>query len=288
MTAKLKNALANVVFGTSSIFVRAVPLGSAEIAFFRSFIASVFLMVCRAAKHEPLMSAHIKKRLPLLFLTGAGIGAEWVLVFEAYRYTTVSIATLTYYFAPVLITALCPLLFHERLTLRQGVCFFFATVGLVLVTKIDKNAPEGTSYGILLSLAAALLYAFIVITNKFITDVAGVDRTLYQFIAASVVILPYVLFNGGFGFFRAGIPAFLCLMTLGVLHSGVCYAVYFSTMPSLKGVELALLGYIDPLVSVLVSLFVFGEPMTALQLAGGCMILGFTLLAELTSAKAHS
>ena len=69
------------------------------------------------------------------------MGVNWILLFEAYRYTTVSVATLSYYFAPVLVTAACPLLFHERLTGKQIVCFVMSTLGLVLVIGVG-GAPR--------------------------------------------------------------------------------------------------------------------------------------------------
>lgn len=60
--------------------------------------------------------------LPALLISGGMIGFNWMLLFEAYRYTTIAVATLCYYMAPVLLIAFSPLLFKEKLTGRQIVC----------------------------------------------------------------------------------------------------------------------------------------------------------------------
>ena len=91
------------------------------------------------------------------------------MLFEAYKYTTVAVATLSYYFAPVIVTIASPLLFREKLTAKQILCFVFSTAGLALVigiTDLGKGSSDLT--GILFGLGAAVLYATVVLLNKFI------------------------------------------------------------------------------------------------------------------------
>ena len=47
------------------------------------------------------------------------MGGNWILLFEAYNYTSISIATLSYYFAPVIVMIVCPIIFKEKLTLKE-------------------------------------------------------------------------------------------------------------------------------------------------------------------------
>ena len=99
------------------------------------------------------------------------------------------------------------------------------------------------------------------------------------------MLLPYVLATEGFHFGNMTPVGWLCLMCVGVLHSGVAYVLYFSALSELPGQETAILSYIDPLVAVAVSLIVLGEPVTPLQMAGGAMILAFTLYNEIGGKK---
>ena len=73
----------------------------------------------------------------------------------------------------------------------------------------------------------------------------------------------------------------LSLLVLGIVHTGMTYSVYFSSLPHLKGSEISLLSYIDPLTAMLISAFVLSEPTTLMQIAGGVLILGSTLFSEL-------
>ncbi|MBR3998457.1 MAG: EamA family transporter, partial [Clostridia bacterium] len=71
------------------------------------------------------------------------------------------------------------------------------------------------------------------------------------------------------------------LLIVGLIHTGVTYCMYFSSLKELPGQKAAILSYIDPLVAVLISVTVLGETMTIWQGIGGIMILGFTLWNEI-------
>ena len=179
------------------------------------------------------------------------------------------------------IVALSPVLFRERLTRRQLVCFLGATAGLALVVNPGELTGSAPMKGVLFGLAAAGLYATVILLNKKITRVSGIDRTVLQFAAAAVVLLPYVLLTTGIHLERMDATGWLCLLAVGALHSGAAYVLYFSALALLQGQEAAILSYVDPLVAVLISLTVLAEPVAPVQLVGGAMILAFTLANEL-------
>jgi drug/metabolite transporter (DMT)-like permease len=191
------------------------------------------------------------------------------------------VATLSYYFAPVIITVACAILFRERLTGRQWICFVMSTLGLAMITGVGLKNGGTDHIGILLGLGAAVLYATVVLLNKFIQGVAGVQRTFLQFAAALLTLLPYVLLTSGFTLGNLDASGWISLLVVGVVHSGIAYCLYFSALKDIPGQEAAILSYIDPLVAVAVSVFVLGEQLTALQLIGGILILGFTLYNEI-------
>ncbi len=282
MRAKLKIILAMVVFGTIPVFVKNIPLSSGEISLFRAIIASLAIILWKYASGKKIPLSDIKGDLPILFLSGAAMGFNWILLFQAYRYTTVSIATLSYYFAPAIVMAISPFLFKEKLTKKQILCFVMATVGLVLVIGVNGIEKSGKGMmGIGFGLGAAVLYALVVILNKYIKRVTGTDRTLIQFFAAILVLLPYVLATTGVGVANLDYIGILNLLTLGLVHTGISYVLYFSSLKDLDGQEAAILSYIDPFVAVVVSVVILNEPITPTQVIGGIMILGFTLLNEI-------
>ena len=141
---------------------------------------------------------------------------------------------------------------------------------------------KGTDHiGIMFGLGAAVLYATVVLLNKFIKNVGGIQRTFLQFAAAAVTLFPYVMLTGGMHSGELKGAGLVLLLIVGMVHTGVAYCMYFSSLQHVPGQEAAVLSYIDPLVAVILSVSVLREPMRALQVIGGAMILGFTLLNEL-------
>ncbi len=272
-------------FGTLGVFVRYIPLSSGELALCRAIIACLFLGSVLLVTGQKIPFCTLGKDLPLLLFSGAAMGFNWILLFEAYKYTTVSVATLSYYFAPVIVTVACPILFREKMTARQWLCFAGSTCGIVLITGTgDLSAGSSHLTGILFGLGAACLYATVVLLNKFIRGVDGLHRTFLQFFAAAAVLLPYVLCTGGIHLGGLDARGGICLAVVGLLHTGIIYCLYFTSMKELTGQQTAILSYIDPLVAVIMSVCVLGEKLSFAQAAGGLLILGFTLYNELSSA----
>lgn len=271
-----------VIFGTLGPFVRNISVSSGELALYRAIMAAVLIGLFLLATGQKIPFAGIKKELPLLLISGMAMGINWILLFEAYRYTTVSVATLSYYFAPVLVIAVCPILFREKMTAKQLLCFVMSTAGLVLITLDGGFGDGGTDHvGILFGLGAAVFYASVILLNKFIQNVEGIHRTFVQFLAAILVLTPYVLVTGGVTLGGMDAVGWVNLLVVGVVHTGVAYCLYFSSLKALPGQKAAILSYMDPLVAVLISVAVLGEQMTARQILGGGLILGFTLWNEM-------
>lgn len=270
------------IFGTLGPFVRMISVSSGELALYRAILAAVLVGAYLLLSGQRIPIARFRREIPLLLLSGVAMGINWVLLFQAYRFTTVSVATLSYYFAPVIVTAVCPFLFRERLTGRQILCFVMSTLGLVLITGVGE-VSQSTSHlvGILFGLGAAVFYAAVILLNKFIRTVAGLHRTFFQFLAAIVILIPYTAATGGLTLGSLDTAGWICLLIVGFFHTGVTYCMYFSALKELPGQKGAILSYIDPLVAVLVSVFLLKESITPWQIVGGCLILGFTLWNEL-------
>ena len=266
--------LSMAVFGTLAPFVRRISVSSGELALYRAILGAALIGLYLLVRRENPFSAKLRREILLLLLSGGAMGINWILLFEAYRFTTVSTATLCYYFAPVIVTILSPVLFREALTPRQILCFLMATLGLVLITGVEGR---GSLTGILFGLGAAVFYAAVILLNKYIRHTAGIQRTFLQFLAAIVILIPYVAATGGVTLSRLDGMGWVCLLVVGLFHTGITYCLYFSSLKAIPGQSAAILSYIDPLVAVLVSVTVLKEPLSWQQALGGALILGFTL-----------
>ena len=275
--------LSMAIFGTLGPFVRYIPVASGELALYRAILAALLIGTYLFITKQSIPFWDIKKEIPLLLASGVAMGINWILLFEAYKYTSVSVATLSYYFTPVIVTLVCPILFHEKLTRKQLLCFFMSTLGLVLITGIGDMGKSGTDLiGIFFGLGAAVFYATVILLNKFIKKVEGIHRTFLQFLAAILVLLPYVIATSGVSLRLLNGKGWICLLIVGLVHTGITYCLYFSSLKELPGQKAAILSYIDPLVAVLVSVCILGESMTPMQVLGGVLILGFTLWNEIS------
>ena len=271
-----------VVFGTLPLFVKNISLPPGEIALFRALIASAIIILYKLLTAEKLSLSRIKKELPILFLSGSAMAFNWIFLFKAYHYTSVSIATLSYYFAPVIVMIASPILFKEKLSRKQIICFIMATIGLVMIIGVSgANQSHGNFIGIAFGLAAAALYATVILLNKHIKSITGIDRTLIQFFAAIIIILPYIYLTSGIHITSLDQWGLINLLILGTIHTGIIYCLYFSSLKDLKGQEAAIFSYIDPLVAIIISVMILHESMSLVQILGGLMILGFTLFNEL-------
>lgn len=282
---RLQIIIAMASFGTLGVFVKHIPLSSAEISLWRAIIACMVLLLYLIGTKRWSHLHHMDKRqLAKLFLSGTAMGFNWIFLFEAYRYTSVALSTLSYYFAPTMVVIASALFFKERLNTRQIVCFLVSTAGIVLIIGVSGSGSDDI-VGILYGLAAALLYATVVLFNKATGTVDGISRTWLQFVAAAIVLLPYVAITGGYRITAVSSRGLLLLLTIGVIHTGVMYVLYFTALGHVKGQQAAILSYFDPVVAVLLSVFALGEHISLSQMAGGALILIATAANEIRFHK---
>ena len=270
------------IFGTIGIFREYIPLPSSLIALVRGAVGSGYLLISAAVqKQKPDLPA-IKKNLPLLVLSGAAIGFNWIFLFEAYCYTTVATATLCYYLAPVMVIALSPLFLKEKLTLRRGLCTLIALAGMIPVSGILDNGLAGSAdwKGILCGLAAAVLYAGVMLMNKKMSPIPANDKTVVQLISASVVLAPYVLATEDVGALAFTPASVALLLVIGILHTGIAYRMYFGAMSNLKAQTTALFSYLDPILAIVLSAVILGQPAGWPTVLGAAMILGSAIISE--------
>lgn len=282
MKPKLRLIASMLIFGSIGLFVRTIDLPSSIVALIRGVIGTLILVAAGFfMKKKPSLRA-VKKNLVLLVLSGTAIGLNWIFLFEAYRYTTIAVATLCYYLAPVFVVIISPFILKEKLTPVRLGCILASLAGMVLVADVfgggsGANQALGVGFGLL----AALFYASIVIMNKFLKNISAVELTAAQLFVASVVLLPYVLLTETAGGLKVGPERLICLLIVGVVHTGIGYLMYFSSVKELKGQTVAIFSYIDPVTAILLSSVLMNERMNVWQTAGALLILGSTLAGEI-------
>lgn len=285
--AKLTMASAMTIFGTVGIFRRYIPLSSSLVSFVRGLIGTLILILFVLLSKKKLSKEAVKSNLIKLLVSGALIGLNWVCLFESYNYTTVATATLCYYMAPIFVMIASFFIFKNKVTVKKIVTICVALLGMMLVSGILSDGTGGKEgiKGIIYGLFAALMYATVIIINKKMSPIDAYSKTIVQLGAATVVLFPYLLFTKAFTGITLNATTLLLLLCVGILHTGIAYAMYFGSMDGLSADSIALFSYIDPVVAIILSALLLKEPMGLLKIIGAVLILGATAFNELTSEK---
>ncbi|MGN0242622.1 MAG: DMT family transporter [Lachnospiraceae bacterium] len=275
--SKLKLTLAMILFGSIGLFVHYLPYESSCIALVRGVLGTLFLIFFQVARGKKTDWAKIRKNAVCLCISGALIGLNWILLFESYRYTTVAVATLCYYFMPMIVLILSPFVLKEAITKRKVMCMAVALCGMVCVSGVSYDGLQGMT-GIVFALGAATLYAIVVIVNQFLEPMDAIDCTIVQLSSSAIILLPYTVLSGLFGelYTKTTALGIVLLLVVGIIHTGVAYSLYFSSMKDLDSQTVAIFGYLDPVVAVILSAAVLGESLTMGTVVGGVLILGST------------
>ncbi len=270
-----------LIFGTLGIFRRYIPLSSAMLALFRGFLGSAFLLILvfvRGGKLQKLKS----RTVFLLAVTGALMGFNWMLLFEAYNYTSVAVATMCYYMQPTIVILLSPFVFREKLTFKKLICAFAAIIGMVFVSGILNGNGIKTQdiKGILFGLGAAALYSAVVILNKKVVVEDVYEKSIIQ-LAAAIILIPYLLLTEDITKTSLNGTAVCMVLLVGIVHTGIAYALYFGSMKNLKAQSIAVMSYIDPVFALLLSAVILHEGLTVYGAIGAILIIGSAFVSEI-------
>jgi RarD protein len=274
------------IWGSLGLFVKNIDMPSMEIAFFRAIIATCILLSIGIIKKNLKIGNYSKSNLILLVASGIAMGFNWVLLFQAYKFTTISNATLSYYFAPVFVVMAAPIVLKEKLSLKKIGSVLVALAGLVLIINHGGTESLGKGndvIGIVYGLSAAILYATVIFLNKRVIGLTGFERTIVQLAASVLVLLPFVIVRNNISF--SGPRSLIFMLILGVVHTALAYILYFSGIKDTAVNSAAMLSYIDPISALMLGALILGENITIWQIIGGIMILGASFFVQMEEGK---
>lgn len=275
---------AMLIWGSLGIFVKNIHLSSTEIAFSRAVVGSLFIfMINKFYFKKPIidsLKSSNKKSIFILIILGLLLGLNWVFLFQSYKYTTVGNGTLIYYLAPAFTILLSPIVTKEKIKLKSLISVFVAISGLALI--LISNGGTSGQYnhmkGMFFALAAAVVYALIVLMNKKLNNIDDIIRTLIQMVLSIVILLPLVVTRGNFRVENEF--TLVMLLFVGVVHTGFAYMLYFSSFKDVATDKIAVLSYIDPVSSVIFGAVFLSESISINTVIGGILILGSSFISN--------
>lgn len=271
---------AMLIFGSNGVFASMLEMSGPQLVLLRTLIGgAVLLIIILISRSRTPKEVLLREKWRLLF-AGVCLGANWALLFEAYNLMNVSLATLTYYTAPVLVLVLAPLVLKER---QNGLAYLgmaVVIVGMLLVVGTDFGEGGVSATGLIVGLGSAVFYAMLMLVNKQINGVSGLNLTFIEIVIAAVILLPYVFATSG------GVPlptdarGIFALLFLCTVNTGFACWLYFSSMNRLPAKAVALMGYFDPVSALIFSAVFLDERLSGVQLAGAVLVLAGALVGQ--------
>lgn len=285
-TAFTKHVASLLLFGLNGIVASRIALNSYEIVFFRTFIASIFLLCVFLISKERFHFKENKKDALFVALSGVSMGASWMFLYEAYQQIGVSLATLIYYCGPVIVMVLSPIIFKERLTLPKILGFVIVLVGFFL---INENAAifGGNAWGLFCGVMSAVTYFFMVTFNKKAKKIGGMENTVIQLVVSCFTVAIFLIIKQGL-IINVQPSSIVYILILGVINTGVGCYMYFSTISKLSVQTVAVCGYLELLSAVIFATVLLSERMTVIQIIGAVCIVGGAMLGELVTLRKNS
>ncbi|MFM9413037.1 DMT family transporter [Peptococcus simiae] len=270
--------LSVVTFGCNGIIASYIDQTSTTIVFFRLLLGSLFLLGVMLVRRQGRALFRYPRDLAFVLVSGLAMGISWLFLYEAFDRVGVGVASLLYACGPVIVMAISPLVFQEKLTRLKVGAFAAVFIGVCMINGTEISF-HGEWLGVLCGLGSAVTYAVMVVTNKQAQDLSGLDNTQVQLSAGLVTVATFMAFTGGFDFVisRSDWPF---LLVLGFFSTGLACLFFFSALTHLPAQSVAILGYLEPLTALFLSAWLLGEKLVSLQIPGAIFILAGAFVAE--------
>jgi drug/metabolite transporter, DME family len=260
-------AVAAASWGTWSLFLRPTGLPATVTSPIMFAVMALVGLPLTLRERKPTWD---RTSLHLLLANTAFDALNVLTFFAAMTYTTVAIAVITHYLAPILIAAAAPRIDGTPSAGTRGAAAI-ALVGLALVLEPWRDASDAAAIGALLGLASAVCYAGNVFVVRRLAARIGPARAMaYHSALAAVVLMPLAVSG------LATVTWFdLTLIGTGAATIGALSGVVFIIgLGRIGAARAAVLTFAEPLVAVMVGAAVWAEPLRPLGAVGGALVLG--------------
>ncbi len=279
--AVIRYLCALFLYGTIGFFLHFIEYSSDFVVLCRGFFGSLFIGAVLYLKKERIDTEAIRKNLFLMILSGASLGFNWVFLFMGYRYG-MAISSLCNYMAPIIVVVITAVFYKEQINWKQVLCIITAFIGMLLLIGIFGNNKGIDIRCVVYGSLAALGFVILVLCNRKLKGIKPLEKTLVQLFVSMIVVLPYVMINDSFPK-HFDLLSVILVLVLGFVHTGLAYICYFSSIDVLPAQTIAVLGYLEPVLNVLIGALVFSEQIGLSGIIGAILILAASLGNEIFS-----
>jgi DME family drug/metabolite transporter len=275
MRWNLAAATLSVSAGFIAVIVDGVELSAEALVFYRLALAALTVAAAAAVARrlDVLRAPELRGRVAVL---GVILGAHWLLFFGTIKLSSVAVAVLTTYTAPLLLAAVAPLVLPERRSPVVLLALVPAGAGLALVALAGEEGTHARPLAIAAGLGAAATYAGAVVLAKQLTVQLHVPTIqFWNYSVATVVTVPFLLLGGRVVPEGAEIGYVLLLGVVFTALSGLCFVWLLRKVTTQA---ISTLGYLEPVSAALLAWAILGQELGWAVVAGGVLIIGAGLL----------
>ncbi|EKN3445091.1 DMT family transporter [Yersinia enterocolitica] len=235
---------------------------------FGAFAMFIACFVLGLLKRGVLTRQHIA----IAIIGGITLVLNWVLLFGAYSYASISVATVTYHTQPFMLVGLGVLFFGEKLTANTLGLLLVAFGGMLFIIIGQQGAITlGSDYliGVVMALGAAFMYA---VTAAIIKRLKGLPPhliVLIQLLVGAILLAPFVRWSD----FPLPGSTWGLLLIIGVIHTGLMSSLLYGAIQKIPTSLVGALSFIYPVVAIFVDWLVFGHRLSVMQMVGTSAIL---------------
>jgi DME family drug/metabolite transporter len=207
-------------------------------------------------------------------------------VFVAFGRISIALALLVFYLYPALVALVSVLWFGERLDGVRWSALAISFAGLVLVLAgAEGGVGQIDPLGVGLAFVAGLAQVFYVLAARHgFANVPGPQAAALTMGGAATLYLVIAAFTGSMAGLVApiaSVDALWPVLVAGVIGAGIPTVAYITGIRRLGPSRASILAMLEPVVGVLLAASLLAERPTAIQLAGGALILAAAALLQL-------
>jgi drug/metabolite transporter (DMT)-like permease len=274
LTGILLIALSAASFGTLAIFGRylyAAGMDIFTVLFLRFGLAAVLMAILLMARRESLPRGKIL--VQLIGMGALGYVGQSFSYLTAIQYASAGLVALLLYLYPMFVFILSVLVLRERVTWGKIVAIVLALIG----TALTADPAGGDLRGILLAIAAALIYSvYIIVGTNVMKHVSAVQSSTVIFASAGAVYGVLTAVNGAH--FPTVNSGWLALTGIVLVATVIPVVAFLAGLERVGPTNAAMLSTLEPVVTVLLAAWLFQERLTPVALLGGGLILVAVIL----------
>ena len=269
--------IAVLLFGFAGVIGKWVSLPAIIVTLGRVLFSSIFLLVLLLIKKQRIALDN-KKDYLYMAIAGIIMAVHWTCFMQSIQVSSVAIGTITFASFPLFVTFLEPLLFKEKLTIKNIILALMMLMGVMILVPFN-NLSGNITLGIIYGMISSFTYALLSLMNRYLTNsYQGTLICFYEQFIATIVLLPTLFIVS----FTTTVNELLIIVVLGVLCTAIAHSLYVTSLTRVKVQTAGIISGMESVYSIILAMLILQTMPTIRELIGGLVILSVTIYTTAT------